>query len=393
MVIVLEILVVIALLSAVLYSVIILLCGYGWYKIGSKTLSAGKRATIVSVIVAARNESENIMQILTTLVSQNYPKQKFEIILIDDHSTDDTLSKAHKFCIQHPHLVRVIIQTLTLHHHGKKAAITQGVCLANGELIITTDADCTMGQDWIASIVDFFEFSSAKMIVAPVCFHNERSFFNKMQQLEFLALMATTGGSLYFNKAIMCNGANLAYTKNVFLEQKGFEGASNSASGDDVLLMYKIKKAYPKEVLFLKNKKVIVYTEAKRTLSAFMNQRKRWASKKFIEFNSDTKTVSLIVYFFNLFLFLIAVTSIFQSQLSIFSIPLITFLITLFLIKSFVDFLLLFLSASFFNGKNLLIFFLPEQVLYIIYVVISGVAALGRKYEWKGRIINEKEKG
>lgn len=195
---------------------------------------------------------------------------------------------------------------------------------------------------------------------------------------------------MYFNKAILCNGANLAYSKKIFEEVNGFEGINETATGDDVLLMYKIKSKYPHGVKFVKNWSTIAFTYAKRTTKEFLNQRKRWASKKFSDLNPETKFVSLTVYFFSLFLLILPVIACLQPSLNFYSFSIIKIWLLLFAMKCAIDFLLLFLATAFFKEKKLLIYFLPEQILYLFYVVLVGFLGLSKKYEWKGRTINEK---
>ncbi len=357
---------------------------YGW--INAKPLAMITNESIfVSVIIPARNEEQNIINCLTSIINQRYPNQQFELIVIDDSSTDTTNKKIQQFCEDHVtcKLITLIDKELT----GKKNAIRKAVEIAKGELIVTTDADCIMGDHWLSTIVACYKQSGAKMIVGPVSFYDEKTIFEKMQSLEFMSLIACGGGSLYFNKAIMCNGANLAYTKQIFNEVNGYEGIDDIASGDDVLLMYKIQQCYPKGIHFLKHTDAIVYTKAKSTLKEFIEQRKRWASKGFKILNTETKYVSLIVYLFNCVL-IVLITGFFCLPTT--SLHLIFFEISLIIIgiKCIIDFLLLFLAASFFKKKIFLVYFLPEQFIYILYIVVVGLFGIKRKYKWKDRNIN-----
>lgn len=356
---------------------------YAWVKMRTPIIQ-GNDTTSVTVVIAARNEEENIENCLHAILAQSYPPEYFEVIVVDDASEDSTNIKIQEFCNKYKH-----IKLITLDKNsallGKKNALHAAIKGAKGELIITTDADCSMGSDWLNTIVRYYITSKAKMIVAPVCFYDENTVFEKMQSLEFMALMLSGGASLYFNKAIMCNGANLAYTKEVFNEVNGFKDIDQRPSGDDVLLMYKIAEKYPQGICFLKHNKAIVYTKAKTTVAAFMDQRKRWASKGFNALNTDTKWVSSIVYLFNLFLLITTVLSLFYCKNQLFPLSFFKICLILFGIKCFIDFLLLFLSASFFRKRHFLIYFLPEQFLYVTYVVMVGFLGSMGNYEWKGR--------
>lgn len=371
-------------LACLAYLITITLYCYGWLRTQTPTVNSVFNTTSISVIIAARNEEDNIAQCLTVIVNQSYPTEYLEIIVVDDASEDTTNNRITTLSKKH-HNIKLISLKNGGTGLGKKNAIKAAIKESKGELIVTTDADCMMGKNWLKTISSFYQQTNAKMIVAPVCFYAEKTFFEKMQSLEFMALVFSGGASLYFDKAIMANGANLAYTKAVFNDVNGFEDIDQQASGDDVLLMYKIEKKHPKKVLFLKHAEAIVYTKAQASLKGFINQRKRWSSKPFNVLNNETKAVSIIVYLYNTLILLTGVLGVFFSKDFIFHLSLIELCLILFTIKCFIDFLLLFLATSFFRKKSLMAYFLGEQVLYIIYVFVIGILGTSGKYEWKGR--------
>ncbi len=365
------------------YFLLVIRFCYGWIKTVMPSISSASEVK-TAVIIAARNEEKNIAACLDAIIAQSYPEKKQEIIVVDDSSTDATNTIVQQYCSRHQH-IRLI--SLPVNLSGKKEAIKFAIASTQAELIVTTDADCVAGKNWLQSIVSFYDHTKAKMIVAPVCFHDERSVFEKMQSLELMALMGSTGGALYFNNAILCNGANLAYSKKAYEEVNGFEGIDQQPTGDDVLLMYKIKSRYPDGIKFLKHSDAIVKTNAKTTVGEFLEQRKRWASKKFSSLNGETKLTSIIVYIFSCSLVLLLLSSGFALVQSRAYLPFLGIGLILMLIKCLIDFLLLILTASFFNKKTYLYLFLPEQVIYIFYVLMVGMLAQKGKYEWKGRKI------
>ena len=356
---------------------------YAWVRTKNAALSADASVHI-TVIVAARNEETEISACLDAILSQEYPVEMFEVIVVDDHSTDSTGSLIKNYVD-----TNINIRSIALSEHtgllGKKLAIDIGVKAAKGELIVTTDADCVMGKKWLGSIAAFYRQTNAKMIVAPVAFHKEETVFEKMQSLEFMALMVCGASSLYYNRAIMCNGANLAYTREAYIEVDGLGEPDQKASGDDVLLMYKISRNYPGEIRFMKSEEAFVYTKAKGSLTEFAHQRKRWASKGLGAMNAETKTAALLIYLFNSYLVLIPLIGLFYFPNTDVYQYFKDFCLILIGIKCFIDFLLLFLSASYFKKKRFLFFFLPEQIIYMLYITIFGIAGSVGKYEWKGR--------
>lgn len=372
------------LLLGALYLILIASYCYAWVKT-KEAKTKSDAFVFISVIVPARNEEKNIERCLDSILAQHYPSDMFEIILVDDHSEDSTFQIIAAYAAKYPQIKFAQLKSDQL---GKKYALNFAITIAKGTLIITTDADCEMGPNWLSSIVSFYLKTNAKMIVSPVAFYQEKSVFEKMQSIEFMALMASGGASLYYSKAIMCNGANLCYQKDVFTEVGGYTDSDEKASGDDVLLMYKIKKNYPDGVVFLKSKDAIVYTKAVNTIKKFIQQRKRWASKGFRALNKETKAVAMLIYLFNAYLFLAPVIGILGFKNSSFFLFYIEIWLILFGIKCIIDLLLLFLAASFFNKKRFLILFLPEQIIYLIYVFMFGLLGSIGKYEWKGRKTN-----
>lgn len=366
------------------YFILIASYCYGWSQMDDSDLMVDSSVE-VTLIIAARNEEQNLKKCLDAVLAQNYPKEKLEIIVVDDHSEDQTLEIIRSYSEKNKNIKCLLLPENTI---GKKSAITNAIAISKGDLIVTTDADCEMGVEWLSTLVSFYKKSEAKMIVGPVAFQDEDSVFKKMQSLEFMALIACGGASLYFKKAIMCNGANLAFEKSVFQEVKGFDEKDKKASGDDVLLMYKINEIHPGKVKFLKNKQAIVCTKAQETIGQFSKQRKRWASKGFLTLNAETKRASVLIYLFNAYLVFIPIIGGICFSNSPFYPVFIGICLILIGFKCFIDFLLLFLSASFFEKKKQLLFFFPEQIIYMIYVVVFGLIGSIGKYEWKGRKTN-----
>lgn len=383
------IIIITSILISVLYFFTLCFVIYGWFKtpiLNEKRLTNHPK---ISVIIAARNEAKNIQSCLKSIANQTYPKEHFEIIVIDDNSTDETLLVINEFAKVQNNIT--VIELKQKNSEGKKQAINEAIKIANGELIVTTDADCMVQNEWLSTIVNHYSLTNSKMIVGPVMFQNEKNSFEKMQTIEFIALISSTAGSLFYNKAIMCNGANLTYTKDVFEKVGGFEAIDKTASGDDVLLMYKIQNQFPCSISFLKDKKAIVFTHAQNTLHSFIQQRIRWASKPYSKLNSSTKALAANVYFFNLWILILGALSLcFYINKNDFHPFIGEICLIIFGIKCFIDFLLLFLASCFFSKQKHLFYFLPMQLIYPIYVSVIGILGIRKKYTWKDRTFNGK---
>ncbi|MEZ5081839.1 MAG: glycosyltransferase [Bacteroidales bacterium] len=361
---------------------IMLIGGYtlGWYMLSTYTAKTNKTySTKATIIIPARNEEENIQLSLFDLVNQSISPSNFEIVVVDDNSTDQTSLMVEETINQNPGVKISLIKLKDgeLNTPYKKNAILEGIENSTGELIITTDADCRFSENWLSTLLNFYENEKPKMIVGPVSFHNDETFFEKLQTIEFLSLIAVTGGAVRINKPIMCNGANLAYEKKTFYEAGGF-GDDRFSSGDDVFLLLKIRKLFGnKSIRFLKNHNAIVYTEPKKNLKEFIHQRIRWASKN-KGYDANILIVSFSVYMVNLLLIIGVVYAIFNPEL-FYLIALLVFA------KALIDVPILFGIFHFIKQKKALLLAFPLVVLYPIYIVLTGALGIVSQYQWKGR--------
>lgn len=368
----------ITIVLTLVYSILILFFRYGWIackEIKNETKIEIKKA--VSILVPVRNEEKNIENLLKCLLNQNYPQQFTEIIIIDDFSTDKTLDIIKRFpTIKIIELHKIVQQTKI--NAYKKRAIEEGIKQATGELIITTDADCTMHNDWLTTLVNYYNETHASMIAAPVSYLTSTHWLSIFQSIDFFTMQGITASILYTKKGTMCNGANLAYTKKVFNEVEGFKNIDDIASGDDMLLMYKISTNKNNKIEYVKSKNAIVYTQAMPTIYDFLQQRIRWASKA--KKMKDKRVVSIlfIVLMYNFCLFLLFINSFFSiHNLMVF--------VCFLLIKIVVEIYFLFPVAKFFNKVNELKWFPLFQFIHIPYVLIAGLWGSISTYTWKGR--------
>lgn len=340
----------------------------------------------ISIIIAARNEQKNIGVCIQSILNQTYPKNKFEIIVTDDHSTDKTVSIVESFQNENIKLLHLsdFIENQELNSYKKKS-IDTALKFARGELIVTTDADCVAPKKWLETLADFYEEKSPVFVALPVMFNDPlptdsflKKLFKIFQSLDFMSLQGITGASVSKKIHAMCNGANLAYEKDVFFEVGGFEGIDQLASGDDMLLMDKIQNRYPNEIMFLKSKDVIVTTQAAETFKEFMNQRIRWASKADRYTDRKITAVLLLVYLLDAWILILGLFAFFN--LNAFYL-----FVILILIKTLVELFFLFPVAKFFEKQKHLWWFLPAQPFHIIYTVIAGWLGKFGSYQWKGR--------
>lgn len=319
----------------------------------------------VSVLIAARNEEKNIDKLLESIYNQSFPKEFLEVIIVDDHSTDNTKSIINNFINKNKELD---IKLLEAENIGKKLAISQALHNANNELIIVTDADCVLNNLWIESIVGFYQEKKCKMILAPVLLSPAENLFEKMQVLEHLSLIGSTAGSASIGFPVMCNGANMAYEREAALEVEKFRKDFNIPSGDDMFLLEQFVKNYGHEnVKFLLSKSAIVKTKTCKTIKDFFRQRRRWVSKTKSYTSWKVIVTALVVLFFNL-----SIISLFVSAFFIPALWSIYFLLTL--LKFLIDFPLLKNITNFMNQSDLLKWTLPLEFIYPFYVVFTALS-------------------
>lgn len=333
-----------------------------------------------SIIIPARNEADNIGQLLESILEQTYSRNLFEVIVVDDHSTDDTAAIVKKF-----EGVKLLQLNEDRINSYKKKAIETGISAAQNDWIVCTDADCIVTPEWIQTFASFISDNEPVFVAAPVSFiggdalkEKKKSILYIFQALDFLTLQGITGASVAGKKHNMCNGANLAYKRKVFYEVDGFKGIDNIASGDDMLLMHKIWKRYPGQISYLKSKKAIVETAAAPTWKAFFNQRIRWASKATSYDDKRIFIVLLLVYLLNCSFLALLV-------LAFFSIIYLYAFLILIVLKTLIEITFVGRVSQFFNRQHLLKYFFFFQPLHIGYTIISGFLGTFGSYEWKGR--------
>lgn len=335
----------------------------------------------VSVIIPVRNEQDRILLCLESLITQDYPSGKFELLISDDFSEDRTREIIETFIQRHPQQSWILIKgdSEKPSGSGKKAAIARAIHLASGSLILTTDADTQQTSSWISSMVHGYYTTGARMVLGPVMFAKTKGVFGHLQTLEFLGVMGLTAGFANIGRAIMCNGANLCYEKDAFYQSGGFDGNEQFASGDDQFLLWKIKQLFGgRAIRFLDDRGAIVTTLPAHGFRAFFLQRFRWISKSRGYRDPLVLSVGLISYLFQSMI----LAGFFLGFLS----PLYLYLALLLLaFKLFIDIPLVFSMARFFGKLYLWKWYIPAQLFQVLYVTVSGPMALLIPVKWKGR--------
>ncbi len=374
-----------SLLIFVSYAMLILYFNRGIERLKSPVNDHKDPEIHFSILIPFRNEASNLPALLQSMADLDYPTDKFELILINDDSSDESVSVVAAFREDHPKLKIIQADNIKQSRSPKKEAITHGVALASYPWILTTDADCIVPQSWLKAFDMMLQQENLNMIVAPVTYIPKTGFLHNFQALDFLSLQGTTMGSFgmkdkRLGMPFLCNGANLCYKKESFTEMNGFQGNDHLASGDDVFLLEKMNQKFPDKIQFIKSKEAIVLTTSKDSLRELIRQRVRWAAKT-TGFNSFfAKLVGLLVFATNLLMVVCIILGA-LGQMSWAQVGL------LFLLKFNVDFVFLHRSSQFFEQQDVMKSYFISSLLYPFYTVLIVCLSFKKGYTWKERVL------
>jgi biofilm PGA synthesis N-glycosyltransferase PgaC len=356
-----------------LYVLIIQKFKYNWQRYPAYSPATDSPYCGVSVIIAFRNEVSTLDTLLTSLKKQVYPASLLEFILVNDHSDDGSEILVRHFCETNPRFILINNQGETA---GKKSAIHTGIISASHELIVTTDADCTMDKYWLATLARFYYERHPDMIIGLVDMVSRRNFFEKFQELEFLSLIAAGAGAAAGQRPIYCNAACFAYKKSLYLSMDD-PLRRGITSGDDTLFMHAAKKRRREGIMLLKSEKAIIITQGITSWSGYINQRRRWVSKSRNYRDADTLYTALLVLLVNLCIIVSFVLLL--KRLSNWIFP------VMFSVKMLADLFFLRSFLQFYNKKLRVFQFIAYSALYPLYATFFAITGLLCGYTWKGR--------
>ncbi|MFO8235720.1 MAG: glycosyltransferase [Bacteroidales bacterium] len=359
------------------YVLLIIQYWIGWHKTESlqpKNRHSVKNDVFLSVIVPFRNEENNIQSLINCLSLQDYPENLYEIILIDDHSQDKTME-----IITNQTQIKDNLKIIKNQNgeQGKKAALINGIHKARGEIIVQTDADCTMMSSWLSTIASFYKTHEPEMILAPVIVKSNHKALQSFQEFENAALITSTCGSAFYNRPILANGANLIYKKEVINTSRN-PFRKEIPSGDDMFLVLTLARKRNHRIKFLKSAEAPVYTNACKTLNQLKHQKKRWLQKgKYYKDKNITLNGGIIISA-NLAVLVALLFSLITSDWLLF--------LVIFAAKAAADSLVILSSMLFFKRTLSLHLFLLAHIVYPIYAVSLMLFAFTGKFKWKERV-------
>ncbi|WP_189319412.1 glycosyltransferase family 2 protein [Leeuwenhoekiella nanhaiensis] len=327
--------------------------------------------TRFSIIIPFRNEARHLEALLETLNCLDYPDELYEIILINDGSTDRSLEVIENFLAAHQRLELKTLNNKRVSGSPKKDALNLGIAEAKMDWIITTDADCRVPSNWLKHYNYKILREACTFIAGPVCFYEDQNqLLDAFQQLDFLSLQGATIGSFGLSRPFMCNGANLGFLKSSFLRLNGYAANNHIASGDDVFLMQQFLEADAKAVGYLKTWHALVETAPQPDLKSLINQRKRWAAKASAYKSRFAVLVSVLVLLGNAS----AVAGLFFAEIYY-----------LLILKVAIDFLLIWCTATLFAQKKQLKHYVWVALVYPFFTLYIALVSQFGKFSWKGR--------
>jgi len=360
-----------------LYAILVLFFIIGFDKLKPITKNY-KDTTQFSIIIPFRNETNNLLGLLNSVKEIEYNKSLYEIILVDDDSTDNPQKIINQFCADNPTIDLKTIKNLRQSNSPKKDAISTAITITKYNWIVATDADCILPETWLSSYNTCICEDNPNMLVAPVSFKSGSPFLHQFQLIDFLSMQGATIGGFGIQQPFMANGANLGYKKDMFLQLNGFKDNDFIASGDDVFLLENFVAHDKSKVLFMKDINALVTTYPTKNWSELIQQRKRWAAKAIHFKNNFAKSTGALVFFANCAIGVGLVMSFYYP----------IFLILLFP-KFVIDSLLIFKTAHLYQNKINLFSYFKTALFHPFFTVYIAIISLTSSFVWKDRLFNK----
>ncbi len=325
----------------------------------------------VSVIIAARNEEENIHSCLKSISELNYPNEKLEIIVVNDESTDRTEEIIKNFISNRSNFSLINLQKTNSKLIGKSRPLAECIRNAKGEIIFITDADCLVPKNWIKTIASFYTKDVA--MVNSFTNQNVTGAFSGMQAIDFIYLLFVAGGIANLGKPVSCIGNNISFRKSVYDELGGFENLDKSVT-EDFLLINEIRKLKKYKVIIVLNKDSLVTTKPCNTLSELFSQKKRWAVGGI---KTPAHGLFIISWAF--------VTNLLTILTPLFFSPVYLYLFSFKLLIDLFALIIVHKELGIIKQLKYFPFFFIYQLLYVI--ILPFVVLFSREVNWKGRKI------
>lgn len=359
-----------------------------YFYLGIKKTKAGTNVRLhsIAVLIAARNEEQNIGSCLTALLNQDYDHAKYSIHVINDHSSDKTVSIVEKYSSENPG--RII-----LHHAPERAetvspkinAFRTALATTSSEIILTTDADCIPTTNWITTMNTYFE-ENVGAVAGFTHFDrrgNASTLLYGVQFLEFISLTLCGAGASGNKNTIISNGSNMGFRRQAFDDIGGYDSFAHHSNGDDSFLVQKIEASKKWTVRFALEKYSYVTTIPVQRWYYLLRQRMRWSSQ------TTNYSLSKIIFMSAIFLYyaLLFVLTLVFLAMERFEI------LYFFLVKAIIDFAFLYYALNRIHLRPILKYFAAGAVLHFPLVFFSVLGGKFFNYTWKERELKPVNEG
>jgi cellulose synthase/poly-beta-1,6-N-acetylglucosamine synthase-like glycosyltransferase len=327
----------------------------------------------VSIIIPFHRETENLTLLVRDLFDQSYPRSLYEVLLVDDHSEDTFSDLIKSMTSEEPGFSCL---TMPQGSSGKKEALNFGIQSARYDRLIQVDADCRVGRDFLVSHMAFLEKHPSDLVAGLVLGAREKGgLLGAYERLDLMALAGSGVGSFALGRPMMCSGANLSYSRELYMETRRFDPVELTESGDDMFLMIGARKLR-KTLAFNTDPEATVATAPARSFRQLLSQRIRWGAKSYYYGMADIQGLALLVSFANLGILLLPLWCILYTTLW-------PWLAGAWILKSLADLLLLFRISGISHQRDVLRWFLPVSLVYYPVFFISLLGALPGRSRWK----------
>lgn len=325
----------------------------------------------ISVIIAARNEESRIIPCLQSLENLDYEKDKFEIVLVDDCSSDKTGEIIKGFCQRHSNWCFVQLQEKSSELRGKLKALEEAVAISTGEIIFTTDADCIVPKDWLNKMTSYFE-PEVTMVLGNSPIAKGKGLFHKFLEFDYLFSAIVTAALTKIGYAFSGIGRNMAYRSSALENVGGVQSLKKFRSGDDIHLTDRFRTQTSSKIDYCADPDSFVLTQLPKTRKEIFDQQIRKNSKTLIRSGASMLLpLSLFLYHVLLFIF----PFIFPDKILLW----VAFLASKFIL----EFTSLYKATNIFKQKQLMPYLPLMQIIFPAFITFFTILGGFQLYKWK----------
>jgi cellulose synthase/poly-beta-1,6-N-acetylglucosamine synthase-like glycosyltransferase len=369
------------LLLAALYAFLDLWLLKGLRDLKHNQIKKSEQSPTVNILISAKDEEICIHESLTHCLKQDYPKDKFKILIANDRSSDQTNEIIKGLQLEHPGRIELFnISECPKGLAPKKNALSILIAHSDAEWLVLTDADSKVPKNWVSSLLKEAT-PDTKMVLGSGFYSIDKSarLFDGLLALEFFSHTVVAAAAVGNKMPINSNGNSLAYRRETFNELGGFSGVSHISSGDDDLLLHKFKEKYPHGIRFSNEPGARVPTEAPQNLKELWNQRKRWASKT-VHYPADVLTLLFFVFTYYWLISVLCIIGLVTQDLELLILG-----FTLFFIKSFGDLGVVVIAMRSMKVPRLFRFLIPAALIHIPLIFGAALFGILMSHNWKGK--------